>query len=235
MSALRLESSYIYQRVMLNFSVEPSRLQSRLPEPWRLEERLGGSNLTVGFCDVLVHLDQEKRPLPTPRYRYVPFNGMATEPSGQLANMRYGTYSDRPEDLGHCLTRGARAVARQHRLFDRDGTTFVEEGYDFALDHGGGLRVQLTYERGTPRRYASAGDGMHVRCPVDPVPEYVYRNEEWQDIVMQRTEGINRLQSLHYEIDAPEFVDLFDGSEQLVSVIAVPWSTRQIFVIEAER
>lgn len=234
MSVLRLESSYVYQRVMLNFSVEPSRLQSRLPEPWRVEERLGGSNITVGFCDVLVHVDQENVPLPTPRYRYVPFNGNTTEPSGQRVNMRYGTYSDRPEDLGRCLTRGARAAARQHRIFDRDGTTFVEEGYEFALDPVGGLRVQLTYERGTPRPYVRTGDGMHVRCPADPVPEYVYRNEEWQDIVMHRSEGIDRVRSLSYEIDAPEFMDLFDGSEQLMSVVAVPWSTRQIFVVEAE-
>ena len=231
-SPVRLEGSYIYQRVMLNFRVDAARLGSRLPPGWRPEDRLGGSNLTVGFCDVLEHVDALERPIPTPAYRYVPFNGNSQGPHGLGANWRYATYSDRPEDLGKCLTKLARS-SRSFRLTDRDGTVVIEESYEFAGEDGGVMSVHLEYERGTPRHYASADDGMHVRCPAEPDIEFVYRNEEWRDMVLHREDAIDRTRSLEYRIAVPGFGDVFDSSEELVSVAAIPWSRRQVFSVEA--
>jgi len=230
MTKLCLESSYLYQRVMLNFRVDQNVLESRLPPGWRVEDRLGGSTLTVGFCDVLEHVDAGRRPIATPTYRYVPFNGTARGPAGLNANWRYMTYSDRPQDSEKCLTKSARS-SRSYRLTSRDGSIVVEEFYEFALERGGVMMVRVEYERGVPRHYRYPGDGMHVRCPAEPEIEYVYRNEEWRDLILYRESRIDRVRTLDYQISVAEFNDLFDGSEQLVSVIAVPWSYRQVFSV----
>jgi hypothetical protein len=56
-------------------------------------------------------------------------------------------------------------------------------------------------------------------------------NEEWRDLILHREDRIDRTRRLDYRIAVAEFNDLFNGSEQLVSVVAVPWSHRQIFSV----
>jgi len=54
----------------------------------------------------LLHLDADGNSVRNPTYYYAPINGDAVhQQSGEQANMRYLTLSDRPEeDVSQCLT-----------------------------------------------------------------------------------------------------------------------------------
>jgi hypothetical protein len=50
------------------------------------------------------------------------------------------------------------------------------------------------------------------------------------DVVRSLSAGIDRVQSYEFRVTAAELRELFDGSEQLVSIATVPWYLRQIFL-----
>jgi hypothetical protein len=43
-------------------------------------------------------------------------------------------------------------------------------------------------------------------------------------------EGLDRLQEYTFSLTVPEYLKLFDGSEQLIGVSVTPWYVRQVFV-----
>lgn len=213
---------YWYHRVMLNFAVDEERLAGRLPNGWRPVARLGGSNLTVGFCEVMLDVDAQGAPLPVSRYLYIPVNGLAAR-EGETVNMRYLTFADRPEALGGCAVVATSAEHVQSATTGDD--IVVHDRYRFS---GGphDLEVELSYAR-SPLT-SSAGE-MLVRCPSDPSYRRLYRNEETGAIVRHADRAIDLATSLRYRIASPELVDMFDGSERLVSVVAVPASVRSVY------
>lgn len=213
---------YWYHRVMLNFAVDEVRLASRLPDGWRPGARLGGSNLTVGFCEVTLDVDARGTPLNVSRYLYVPVNGNAQR-EGETVNMRYVTFADRPEALGGCAVV---ACSAEHTQSITTGEELVvNERYRF---HRGphDLELELSYERSPLTSIAAE---MVVRCPNDPSYRRVYQNEEIRSIVRRTDQAIDRTTSLRYRIASPALADLFDGSERLVSVVAVPTSVRSVY------
>jgi hypothetical protein len=78
-----LIGSYAYSRVMLLIRVDHAHLQARLPTSWEVspiaEGVWKGTNLAVGFCDVLLIQDAAGDPAPLPSNRYVPFNDLPPE------------------------------------------------------------------------------------------------------------------------------------------------------------
>lgn len=210
--------TYWYERIMLNFLVDDEALRQRLPQGWRPAARAGGSNVTVGFCEVW-----HDEPADVSSYLYIPVNGATEHEDGRTANMRYLTISDHPDAIGGCtVTRSTHAEHARTAKSD-GGDVLVREAFRFDVD-GGRLAVDLEYVRGP---YTHLVGGMDVRCPDDASYARRYENEELQ-LRLRDTQGVDRVRSLSYEISSPALRDLFDGTERLMSVNSIPTSKRRV-------
>jgi hypothetical protein len=103
-----------------------------------------------------------------------------------------------------------------------DGTTILKEDWSATLADGSQLAVQLSSLRGTPvrqttttRTYSGAVAGMYR----------IYQTDQGVD-VMRGVGVADRVQNVTVRAGGPRFAMLFDGSQQLISVTAIPWLVR---------
>ena len=63
-------------------------------------------------------------------------------------------------------------------------------------------------------------------------PEFyrIYRVEHGEDIIMSKPLGIDRTQSLAFKAIGPQLSRLFDGGAQLISIAALPWTRREVWL-----
>ncbi len=87
------------------------------------------------------------------------------------------------------------------------------------------MRVQ--YQQAFPLRTKSE---QKVYSAVEPSFFRIYRVETATDVLKSIPAGINRVQNYQLRVTAPELKNLFDGSEQLVGIVAFPLFVRQIFL-----
>jgi hypothetical protein len=94
---------------------------------------------------------------------------------------------------------------------------------------GANLRLPLTDQQmvldadGKPRPAARFADAR---------PEFyrIYRVEHGEDIIMSKPLAINRTQSLAFKAIGPQLSRLFDGGAQLISIAALPWTRREVWL-----
>lgn len=225
-SRLEPVGTYFYNRTMLSFQVDEQLLQARLSPPWVANSDEYG-NLVVGFCEVWGLFDAERQAAPHPVYHYIPFNGMATNTeTGEQANMRYLTLSDRPDDLASPLTVAA-TVQHDRRVSTRGRDVRVEEEFVFTDADGGVVQAHVAYVRPEPR-LGRQGE-MRVRYPGAEGQAFVYRNEPSLYELVDVVKGINRIEAIEYAITVDGVRGLFDGSESLMDVTVVPTDKREMF------
>jgi len=58
----------------------------------------------------------------------------------------------------------------------------------------------------------------------------IYRIETATDVLKSISAGINRVQNHQLRVAVPEVNKLFDGTEQLVGIAAIPLYVRQVFL-----
>jgi hypothetical protein len=219
---------YTYSRIMLVFRVDGGALRGRLPKGWEPVDDESG-NLAIGLCQVILATDADGHPVEEPRNLYVPINGPARDlATGEVANMRYYTIALYPESLigndpSHALVEGG-AFHRSFHWEHSDADAQVTERYQVEPESGGRLNLNIQFRPGMPER---AEGEMRARYPSEPHHFMTYRIEELQDF-LQGSEQASRVISLELELKIPQLEDLFDGSEDLVAVVWVPWSQRWV-------
>jgi hypothetical protein len=221
----RLLHTYWYERVMLNFAVDTPSLQRLLAPQWRVAERLGGSNLTIGLCEVIFDAEPDGAPRTVPAYLYVPVNGNVEHASnGTEANMRYLTLTDVKDAFPQCAV--AVVTAEHSKETKRHGATVVTtEHYGFLSD-AYEVGLDIRYTAGAAQRIAG---GMDVRCPDDDSFEQRYENEEVQYPL--RRGQMDLIIGISYRIRGGMLSALFDGTEKLASVTSVPASVRKVYAV----
>ncbi len=109
------------------------------------------------------------------------------------------------------------------RAFDATGET-GSESWAVVTEEEGKLAIELKYTRSTPVRqvttakiYSGSIDGFHR----------IYHTDQGVDVM--RGAGIpDRVQSVSLQAAGPRLGRIFDGTEQLISISAVPWHVRNV-------
>jgi hypothetical protein len=108
------------------------------------------------------------------------------------------------------------------RHFNATGET-GSESWTAVTNDEGKLAVELKYTRATPVRQVmtanvhSGSNGAYR----------IYHTDQGVDVM--RGFGItDRVQSASFQATGPRFARIFDGTEQLVSISAVPWHVRNV-------
>jgi hypothetical protein len=58
----------------------------------------------------------------------------------------------------------------------------------------------------------------------------IYRVEQAIDVVRSTATAVDRVTKLSFKASGDKLGSLFDGTEQLISVVSVPWYSRQLYL-----
>jgi hypothetical protein len=105
------------------------------------------------------------------------------------------------------------------------GGTVVEERWQFRTQLGHAIDAKIEYTPGTPT-VVDMED--HVHSAAKPDFYRIYRTGQALDALC--LPGADRVRRLDFSATGPVLSPLFDGSQRPISVVAVPWYARQVFV-----
>ncbi|MBI2973445.1 MAG: hypothetical protein HYY39_06630 [Armatimonadetes bacterium] len=222
----------IATQTVLRFAASPGALQPRLPFPWQVASAPSGAskgaNLSLLFNDALLNQDSEGNPTEDVTSRYIGFAIPARHPeTAEEAGFNFRILTAHPKGVpGKYKTARLGTVLREFYAKGNDLDATVTERFRFRDPAGGSVELQLQYRRGVPERVMTQGN---VRSIVDPSILRIYKVHQLIDVVRSVPQGIDRVLSYQLRVTVPEFADLFDGTEQLVSLTIVPWYVRQVF------
>ena len=238
-----LLDSMIATQIVLAFQANESSLQTRLPAPWRVAPFPAGpsqgANLVVLFQEALLNQEANGEPAADAVNRYVGFVMPATNPdTGESASLNFRILTVHPDSLpGKYQTARPATIRREQIVQGTDLETSVTDRYEVQVHDwdvgnpgaepaGGRVDLWLAYRRGVPSRVSSQ---RNVRSAAQPSILRIYHQDQLADLVKSVPAGIDRVESFHFKVTVPELVDLFDGTEQLVSITISPWYVRRVF------
>jgi hypothetical protein len=228
----KLYGSTLDVRTVLNFKIAESAAQKLLPEGWQVEAPnagpSNGSNLSVVLVDQILAQDAEGKPVDAIRGAAlaIPAKRQGMEKAATMViGGLFSPTSYAPGPYGNFVYAKADLDKKIHS--DPSGMTSVEESWSFTADGGDSVQVQVQYTRGVPVR---ANAEVQVYSATKPGFYRIYRFEQAADVVRSTPLGTDRVQRISFNASGRPFSPLFDGTQQLISVTAIPWYSRQIFL-----
>ncbi len=227
-----LVDSTLATRIVLTFQAGAAELQARLPDPWKVAPMAGGpwkgANLFLIFQDALLNQDEKGNPAPDAIDRtlalVIPAKHGAT---GEFSYFVFGILTPNPQSLpGRYKNSVLASVSREYTMRSDGLTATVTERFDLREAAGGAIELRLQYQTGMPSRAKAQFD---VRSTTDLSVLRKYRVEQLIDVVRSVPAGVDRVQSYQLRVTVPELRKVFDGTEQLVSIVAVPVFVRDVF------
>lgn len=221
---------YVEVRTVLGFQVTPVAAQSLLPVGWQPAPLAGPNkdvNLLVILTERLLRETADGKPIDGGRSRSVIFVVPAAETSGSgKGSVIVLVLAPPPESVPgvYGVSVQSQIEMTRTRKFGAAGEAGAET-WDVTVDDGSKLSADLTYVRATPIRqvatsnvYAAKISGFYR----------IYRTNQGLDLMRGSALVADRVQSLSFQATGPRFAKLFDGSEKLISVTAVPWHVRDV-------
>ena len=85
--------------------------------------------------------------------------------------------------------------------------------------------LALEYTRGMPTR--NKGESK-VHGGPDPAFFRIYRADSGGDVLRSTSAGVDRVKKLSLRVTTAELKEAFDGSAQVVNIMALPWYLRDV-------
>jgi hypothetical protein len=103
----------------------------------------------------------------------------------------------------------------------------AEEHWEFAAPSGERLEVHLKYERGVGRRNSNETKFFSA---TDPNVSQVFKIEQGLHIMRNATVNVpDRVKEFQYKASGGKLTGLFDGTERVLSIDALPWYNRAVY------
>ena len=222
------------QRTHLSFKVSDAAIHKLLPDGWEASPSNTGpskdANLTVVLVDLLAVQNPDGSPGETFRVAglAIPAKKKGTEAT---VPMVVGGFASSPSYVPGPYSAFALASATVDRHIHTDpaGKSNIDESWDFKGDDGNAIQLQLQYVGGTAAR--SKAEAL-PHSGINPGFYRIYRIEQAADVVRSTATGIDRAQKYAFKATGAKLAQVFDGSEQLISIVSVPFYTNQISLPE---
>jgi hypothetical protein len=218
-------------RLVLAYKVNASELQRWLPAPWQSNPATSGptkdANLVITFVDRLLDQGADGKPAAIPSYRVVALAVPARNPqSGDSGPLLVRLYNSNPDGVPGFYKTAVPATVQRELSWSGAGTSLgmATERWEMNDGKGGTLELQVQYQRGIPTRGLAEAK---PRSGSDPAIWRIYKIDQATDVVKSLPAGIDRVKNYRFRSTVGELQKLFDGSEQLIAVTAVPSYTRQ--------
>lgn len=217
-------------RTTVSLKVANAEAQKLLPSGWQVSPVSSGpnegANLSLTFIDQLLNQDAEGKPAGSARTLafVVPAKNAATGPAA-INVVRILTAN--PAGIPGPYKVGAPAAFRFEQSIkatDVEPAT-VSERWEVRAQSGGTVTLALDYLRALPTR---AKTEVKIYGGPDPAFFRIYRVDGGNDVLRSGPASIDRVKKVALRVTIPDLKKAFDGSEQIVSVVAQPWYVREV-------
>jgi hypothetical protein len=224
--------SNIDVRTVVTLKIAEAEAQKLLPAGWQVNPVASGpnqgANLTMTFIDQLLNQDPEGKPAAAASTRTLSFGVPAKNATtGAAGNNVVRTLTTKPQAAPGAYKVGAPGSLRLEQSIkatDMEPATVTEHWE--VRDHAGGtVTLRLAYVRALPTR--TKGETKVYGGP-DPNFFRIYRTDVGGDVLRSGPAGIDRVKKLSLRVTIADLRKAFDGSEQIVSVTAIPWYVREV-------
>ena len=221
-------------QMQLDFHVPDAALAAMLPAGWEPNVASQGpakdANLRMVFIDRGDITGPDNKPLGRGSnqlvYLIIPIKQASGGATGQmvLAGITADP-ADAPGPFGVFLPASSHRAARAS-VADGQGAV-TEENWEFAAASGERMEVHLKYERrGAPKAAAE----VKFFSAKDPATYQTFKYERGLDIMRNATVNVgDRVKDFTYKASGGRIGALFDGSEKVLSIDAIHWSSRAAY------
>lgn len=221
-------------RLMVALRVGQAELQKLVPPPWQIMTIPGGpfkeANFFIVFIDMFLVQDAQGKPDMGGIGRLV---GLAVPvkhtQTGEVATIMVGGFMANISNVPGPYKNYVGATIRREQTY-KGANLEAGVGEDFwevRDTRGGTIELRVQYQRALPSRAKSE---QKLYSAVEPSFFRIYRMETATDLLKSIPVGINRVQNYQLRVAVPELSKLFDGTEQLVGIAAIPLYVRQVFL-----
>lgn len=218
------------QRLTLSFHVNDAALQKLMPAGWTVAPSTApanpGGNINVSFIDRMVVFDGQGKQYRAGSSRYIVFTVPARNAEGVANNIIIAGLS--PEGAGAYGVNLTATTSRVQKSATTQGedNAQVEERWEFAADSGERVSLRVAYRRAPTTKSRAE---TKIRSAIRPEFTRTYRIEQAAD-VLRSANTPDRIETVALTIAGPKLAPVFNGSEQLLSITAFPYYTREIAV-----
>lgn len=222
-------------RTVVAFKVSDAALQEFVPPGWQLSP-LGagpskGANLFAVFIQPVVVQGPDGKAHDLIRLAALSFPAKRTGTEATVSMVFAGFASHTSYVPGpYGVFELAKAKVELNVGTDPAGMSRVQESWEFRADNGNGIEFRLRYVRGL---------AMRAKVELTPhsakTPDFyrIYRVDQATDVVRSTATGTNRVEMVAFKAAGRSLAQLFDGTEQLISITSIPLYTRQLFLPDA--
>jgi len=222
--------STVESRILLGFSASDDAINQMLPEGWVSitlpKGPVAGSNLIVALIDRHVILDAAGKPADPSSGPIVAFLAYAKKDGVEgVRGFVTRVYEEPPlvNPYGNSLPADIGRVAG----FTDAGGGDRSQSEDWSVTtQTGSFQVTLDYRMGG--LMWSTGGASRPYSSVTPEFSRVYRYDQLAGLAMNTAAGRALDGNVSYEVTGDALGSLFDGSEELVSIVTIPTYVREI-------
>jgi hypothetical protein len=223
-------------RMQLDFVVPDAALKKFLPTGWETNVATQGPakdcNLRMIFIDRVDITKQDGSPA-TPGsnqlvYLAIPVKQPLTSAPAQM--LIFGLTADAKDAPG---PHGVYMHANSHRMARSTAggagkETLTEEVWEFSAPSGERLEVSLKYERAAARK---SSNEVKFFSSVKPEFYQIFKIDQGLDIMRNATVQVrDRVKEFSYKAGGGKIGPLFDGTEKVVSIDALHWYNRGVYL-----
>jgi len=220
-------------RTTVTLKVKDAEAQKLLPAGWQVAPLDGGpakgGNLLLVLIDRIVSQGADGKasgvgPIDRALAVVVPAKHGQTGAAGPNV---VGVYSANPKALPGPYKNSVQAtlqVEQSTKATDLEPAT-VSEAWSVRERGGGVVSLRLEYPRGALARSKSESK---IYGGPDPAFFRIYRVDQATDLLRSVPTGTDRLKHYQLHVSMPELKLMFDGTEQVISVVVIPLYVRQV-------
>jgi hypothetical protein len=218
-------------RTVVAVKIAEAEAQKLLPGGWQVNAVASGANqganLTLTFIDELLTQDPEGKPKTNSVRRLAVGVPAKNATTGAAGNNVVRVLTTNAESLpGPYKTSMPASLRLEQSIKATDmEPAMVTERWEVRDRSGGIVALSLEYTRGVPARNKSEAK---VYGGPDPAFFRIYRADMGGDVLRSAVAGVDRLKKLSLRVTTAELKKAFDGTEQIVSVTALPWYQREV-------
>ena len=223
--------STVESRVLLGFKVNEAAIANMLPEGWVSitlpTGPVGGSNLIVALIDRHVILGADGKPGDPSSGPTVAFLSYAKKEGVEGVRGFVTRVYEEPPVVNPYGNSVAADIDRIAGYADAGGGDRVQsELWTVQPEGGGELILNLDYKVGG--LMWSTGGESRPYSSVDPDFFRIYRYDQLAGLAMNAAMGRALNGTVSFTATNPDLATLFDGSEELVSIVSIPTYVRNI-------
>lgn len=221
-------------RFMIAMHADQAGLQNKIPEPWHVVSIPGGpfkgANLFIVFIDPIVVQNAEGKPNPKGSICKVVFalsakNAQTKEVATMVIGGFIGTPSAVPGPYKNFKFAPVKRDYTQKTLDSKPG--IAEDTWVAGEANNALIELRVKYQLSLPFRNKSE---QKVYSAKDPDFFRIYRIDSATEMLKSVPMNVDRIQDYSLRVTAPEMTSIFNGTEKVVAITAIPFYSRQVFL-----